>query len=78
MALAVVVNEPVDAFSVFAANTRVDFALVVFDNAVCIAVAAVTVVALADSFDGALRVWSTFVGAVCGTELKSDHVGYYE
>ena len=75
VALAVVVDEPVDAFSVFAANTGIDFALVIFDNAVGIAVAAVTVVALADSFDGALRICSTFVGTVCGTELKSGRIG---
>lgn len=74
VALAVVVDQAVDAFSVFAANTGIDFALVVFDNAVGIAVAAVVIVALANSFDGALRVSSTIVGAVCGTELKSGRV----
>jgi len=64
VAFAVVVDEAVYAFSVFAANTGIDFTLVIFDNTVGEAVAAITLVALAHTIAVALRVCSTFVGAV--------------
>ena len=64
MALAVVVDNAVDTFCVFAADAGIKFALVVFDNAVRITVAAVTLVTLAHSSVSALRIRSTFVRAV--------------